>query len=255
MPDLDDLGEAVGKKVGPFPLWVWVALGAGTLFLFVSWRSGKQQASSGSNAFAFPSGLEGGGGAGGVSQGQLQDMSTDLQTLLDERFGEITEANADALAGTQQQLTEFMGSQATWFQSMMDAEKDDQQALLGALSDQSQSYKDALASNNANFLTTMQNLLTSYKPNGTAPTQTADPMSGAPDWLSGRLQSSYWMSRKYVKKDDSTLGSQYSAAVNDYLRSDSTSGLNTGGQSAAGTTQLNSLISQGLVAINPFYKG
>ena len=252
MPDLDDVGDAVGKKVGPFPLWVWVALGAGALFLFLSWNGNRKQSSSGSNTFAYPES----GGGGGATQGEIQDLRTDLQATLDERFGQMTEANADALAGTQQQLTEFMSSQATWFQSLIDAEKDDQDALIGAINTQGQSYKDALATSNSQFLSTLENLLASYKPNGTAPPQSGgavDPLSGLPQWAKEKLADPTNRSKAYLVNTYLDPKGPYGEALHSFFRSDSASGLNTGGVTAGATSQLNSLVAQGLAVKNPFF--
>ena len=249
---MDGIKDALSKKILGLPGWVWLIIGVG-LFFFLSTRKSSTDSSDASSQYSVstPTGDQ-------MTANAVSDLKTTLQDQFDDKFGEITEANAAANAGTQDQLSAFMASQANWFQQFMDKEAKEQDAMMGAINTNNQNYMDALAKNNQNFIDALKAMLQSGAGNSTAPTQTnnTDPFAGLPSWVKDRLNSSYWQSRKYVKKDDSTLGQQYGDAVNWFLRSDNPTGMNSGGsppQSAI--DQLNQLIAQGLVAKNPYYNG
>lgn len=247
---MDGIKDALSKKILGLPGFVWLLIGV-VLFFVLTRKSSSNENETSSFTTSTPTGDQ-------MTANAVSDLKTSLQADIDDKFGDITQANADALAGTQQQLTDFMGAQANWFQQLMDQEKDAQNALMAS----NQSYISTLQQQNQSFLTTITQLLTTHAPNTTAPPQTSDPTvgfepwQGAPSWLKQRLESPYWQTRKYVKKDDTNFGNQYQDAVNAFFRSDNPTGLNSAGNpSQAAISQLNQLIAQGLAAENPLYQG
>jgi hypothetical protein len=249
--DLPDLGE----KVGPLPLWGWLLLGTGgvVLLIVLARKPASATADPGSMGYGAPTGDQMTGNAindlkNTIAADQEADNAADAAR--DEAF-------ASALAGTQQQLLDTMSANRESLMQLIGANQDAMGALIGSQSDQARAYQQQLAASNQGFYEQMLALMQSFKGNGTATVTNGavDPLAGSPSWLVERLKSGYWQTRKYVKRDDLNLGSEYSAAVNDFLRSDSTTGINTGGTSAAGQSQINALIASGQVALNPLWKG
>jgi hypothetical protein len=246
---MEGIKEALSSKIMGLPGWVWLLIGVGLFFVFSRSKS-SESPSAGYSFDTTPTSDQMTGNA-------VNDLKNSMQSQIDDRFGEITEQNADAMAGTQQQLTDFMGAQAVWFQQLMDSEKDDQDSLIGAVNSNNANYMTALATSNQQFLDALHGMMQSFGGNGVAPTQgnRTDPTAGLPQWAKDRLNSEYWASKKYLRRDETNLGSQYSAALNDLLRSDTSSGLNVAGASQAAFDQINSLIASGQVVQNPLYKG
>jgi hypothetical protein len=249
--ELPDLGE----KVGPLPLWGWLLLGTGgvVLLIVLARKPASATADPGSMGYAAPTGDQMTGNAindlkNTIAADQEADNAADAAR--DEAF-------ASALAGTQQQLLDTMSANRESLMQLIGANQDATGALISNQNAQAQAYQQQLAASNAGFYEQMLALMQSFKGNGTATVTngTVDPLAGAPSWLVERLKSGYWQTRKYVKRDDSTLGTEYSAAVNDALRSDNATGLNSAGVSAAAQEQINRLIAQGQVALNPLYHG
>ena len=247
---MDGIKEALSHKILGLPGWVWLLIGVGLFFVF----SRTKQSSQASQDYAVPSPT-----SDQMSANSINDLKNSLQTEIDDKFGDITQANADANAGTQQQLTDFMNAQTTWFQQLIDQEHDAQDALNNS----NQSYMTQLAQQNQAFLDMITNLLQSN--HNVAPPQTSDPIvriddpgysaPNLPGWLVEKLRSSYWMEKAYIRKDETNLPSQYSEALNYYLRSDTASGLNVNKATQAATDQLNQLIASGQVVKNPYYHG
>jgi hypothetical protein len=245
---MDDLKEALNKKILGLPGWVWLLIAVGLFFLFTRSRKSNSEASTSYQMTSTPTTDQ-------MTANAVSDLKTSMQSQIDDRFGEITEQNADALAGTQQQLTDFMGAQAVWFQQLMDKESQNQDAMIGAINTNSDKYMSALQTSNQNFLDAMYSMMQTWKPNGVSPVNgsTIDPLAGLPQWAKDRLQSPYWQTKKYLRQSETNLGPEYQHALNDLLRSDTASGLSTSTASSEAFNELNRLIASGQVIQNPLY--
>lgn len=238
---LEDAQDALTSKVMGLPGWAWLLIGVGIFFFFS--RGKKQSPGSANYSMSTPTTDQMTGNA-------VNDLRNDMMTEFEDRFGDITEANATAYAGTQQMLAEFADKQSVWFQDLIKQDAEDRDAMLGAVNSNSAAYMDALQRSNASFVDMLNKALATFRPNSTAPTTTNDPGATLPDWAKTQLQNPWYQKRKYLT--DMYLDGPYKTVLDEFFRADTENGLNTTGQTQLGWTQLQSLMSSGHAVINPY---
>jgi hypothetical protein len=253
MPE-DDGDGVLTRKVGPLPLWGWIA-GVGGGVLLLVWVGGRQGGQA-----------PGWVGMGGVSEGgdtrqlaALQGALSDMDARTQEQIAAMQEANAEAIAGTQQQLSEWAAANSEWLQDLIAHDQEQDAALVGALGSQIGAYQDAVNATNAGYFQQLAELLKSYAPASAAPPTTGtgatNPLAGLPQWAQDKLASPYWQQKAYLFNVFLEPSGPYGEALSAFGRSDTSSGLNTAGYSQAAQNQLNSLIAAGQAVKNPLYPG
>jgi hypothetical protein len=154
----DATGEVLTHKVGPLPLLVWVAGGAGVVFLFVlmTHRNTSSSANATNSVSALaPTEAE----AFGTIEQQQQDVVNALSTLGN---------NQSALGGSLSTLTGIITQQgadnAAAFQNLVNGQQTIEQGQTAA-SDQATSYYNSIASSLANYFSSVNGQLNGINSN------------------------------------------------------------------------------------------
>lgn len=152
MPDTGDAGEVLTHKVGPVPLIVWVAGGAGLVFVFLllTHKSTSAAANQTNSVSALaPTEAE----AFGTIEQQQQDVTNALTTLGN---------NQSALGGSISTLTGIITQQgadnAASFQNLLNGQQTIEQGQTAA-SSQATNYYNSIASSLASYFSSVNGQL------------------------------------------------------------------------------------------------